>query len=215
MTREKLFWGIDEAGRGPVLGPMVVALVGITESAQVKLQQAGVSDSKSFGSSLGAHLKRMDLVGLIEQEASFVDVRVVLPAEIDFYTSQGKLNDLERRCARELILQACPQGIDSIVADGQSLFSPLCLEFPSLQAINKADAVDVSVSAASIVAKTRRDLAFMKLVESYQQEFPFFTRAGGGYMNLPTKRFMRAYKEKYGKYPQETRTSWNLSFIDI
>lgn len=209
-----VFFGLDESGRGPVLGPMVVALVGLTAASRSVLELSGVKDSKFYGSGLSAHQKRLKLCDIIYSQAAFIGVKVISTEEIDQYTSCGKLNELERLYASLLLKEAHLQQGDTVLADGENLFSPLRKEFLCLNAINRADAIDVSVSAASVIAKTVRDIAFLEIVQRYQPEFPFFTYAGSGYMNRPTGLFIKAYKEKYGDYPKEIRRSWNLRFLD-
>lgn len=205
--------GIDEAGRGPMLGPMVMAAVALDEAAALELAALGVTDSKHFGAGEKAHLRRAALVEAIIDRARFHEVVVVEIAEIDHAVRRGQLNHLERQVAAALISRAPP--CERICADGKRLFERLTRQFPSLRAEDKADARFVSVAAASLCAKVRRDALWFAICERYRPEFPDELKglAGGGYVNDATRRFLRAYVSKYRRLPEETRTSWPHEFL--
>ena len=203
--------GIDEAGRGPILGPMVMACVGLSEIASQVLLAQGIMDSKRFGAGPAAHRKRLALLPAIYQAAEFVSARVIEVAEIDQRVWLGELNRLEQEKALELIKRA--PAASAIVADGAHLFAPLQTEYPHLQAVDRGESAHVAVAAASIVAKTARDEAWLRIVAKYRPEFGSLVEAGGGYANAGTKRFLRAYCEKYHKIPPEGRRSWPWDFV--
>lgn len=205
--------GLDEAGRGPMLGPMVMAVVALAPQAAQVLAAQGVTDSKRFGAGERAHRKRAELVTQVQALALHIEVAVIDVAEIDAYVARGQLNHLERRVAMELIGRAPRCG--QVVADGKRLFDPLCRAVPGLVAEDKADGRFVSVAAASLCAKVRRDELWLAICERYRPEFPGLLAgmAGGGYVNEATRRFLRAYAEKYGRLPEETRTSWPAEFV--
>ena len=81
--------GLDEAGRGPMLGPLVMAAVALCADTAQALQARGVTDSKHFGAGEKAHEKRRALVAEIVAVASFVEVVVVDVAEIDAAVRKG------------------------------------------------------------------------------------------------------------------------------
>lgn len=205
--------GLDEAGRGPMLGPMVMAVVALSPQAADELAALGVTDSKRFGAGEAAHRKRSELVRKVESLALHIEVAVIDVAEIDAHVARGQLNHLERRVAMDLFGRAPRCGL--IVADGKRLFDPLCRVVPGLVAEDKADARFVPVAAASLCAKVRRDALWLAICDRYRPEFPALLQgmAGGGYVNDATRRFLRAYAEKYGRLPQETRTSWPAEFV--
>ena len=205
--------GLDEAGRGPMLGPMVMAVVALSAAAASELAALGVTDSKRFGAGEKAHHKRAELVRRVESLALHVEVAVIDVAEIDAHVEKGLLNHLERRVALELIGRAPRCG--RVVAGGKRLFEPLVRSVPALVAEDKADARFVSVAAASLCAKVRRDELWLAICERYRPAFPGLLEgmAGGGYVNEATRRFLRAYAEKYGRLPEETRTSWPAEFV--
>jgi ribonuclease HII len=92
------------------------------------------------------------------------------------------------------------------VCDGEPIFARLSHKWPKLVAENKADANHVCVSAASIVAKVRRDELMDEIMRKYELEFGKIT--GGGYVNEGSRKFLLAYEEKYGELPPECRKSW-------
>ena len=138
-----LVLGIDEAGRGPGIGPMVLAGVAIDEDTASLLDQAGVKDSKAFGSNASARRVRGQLALLVYRHAAWVATEICEVAEIDEYVARGALNHLERERARQLMTKA--PSCTRIVADGRALFSPLAGEFPHLEAHDRAESVHLAV----------------------------------------------------------------------
>lgn len=196
--------GIDEAGRGPALGAMVLAAVAIDARAARKLKRAGVADSKAFGAGPDAHAARSALYAVIREHAAWIAIDVCDVDVIDAYVARGGLNELERERAAAFIRAAPP--CKKIVADGRRLFGPLCAQFPSLLAVDRAEERFVAVAAASICAKVRRDELYACIVARYQHEFGAF--GGGGYVNAATRAFARAYIKRFGTLPPEARHSW-------
>src|SRR5262245_49995593 len=98
-TRGKVTLGIDEAGRGPILGPMVMAAVALDSAAARALTRAGLADSKQFGVGPDARARRAELATLVRARACFVAVEVVEAAEIDARVAHNQLNVLERERA--------------------------------------------------------------------------------------------------------------------
>ncbi|MCA9672814.1 MAG: hypothetical protein KC503_44785 [Myxococcales bacterium] len=200
--------GIDEAGRGPVLGPMVLAGVYVDDAGLAALSALGLADSKAYGSSDDARQTRGELAEQIRTIGA-VEVVVCAPAEIDRWVERGGLNQLERELARRII-RRCPAAPARIVADGERLFSPLAREYPALEAFDKAESREVVVAAASIVAKHERDSALAEILARYQEFAPI---GGGGYPNAATERFLRAYVARHRRLPQEIRLSWGWKVL--
>jgi len=200
----ELVLGVDEAGRGPALGPMVLAAVALDEKGATLLARHGVRDSKAFGSSSGAKAKRAILKKLVEKHAVWMGVEVCNVEAIDEYVRRGALNLLERERAVRLIDGAPACG--RIIADGRTLFAPLLARYPHLQAHDKAESVHTAVAAASICAKVQRDALFEEIVRRYEPEFG--PLRGGGYVNHLTHAFVAEYVRRHGLLPPEARASW-------
>ena len=115
-----LVLGLDEAGRGPILGPMVMAAVALRPARAAALTRAGVMDSKRFGAGEDAHAARRALVPRIFEAAAWLTVSVVDVAEVDRYTRRGLLNRLEQERAAGFIRAAPP--CKRVVCDGARLF---------------------------------------------------------------------------------------------
>lgn len=196
--------GIDEAGRGPALGPMVLACVVVDTASARRLARAGVADSKRFGAGPDAHQARQELAVVIRKHALFFAHEVCDVPTIDRYVAWGGLNRLEQECAARLIAKA-PKS-DRLIADGARLFAPLVSQFPNLEARNRAEAVHVAVAAASVLAKVERDDQFARIAARYAESYG--PLAGGGYVNPPTMAFVRWHLDRFGQLPLEARTSW-------
>jgi ribonuclease HII len=210
MIHDELILGVDEAGRGPIIGPLVMAAVALRPRKAAALTRAGVTDSKRF-TGAGAHEERKRLLARILLVADWVALSVIDVAEVDAHCREGGLNRLEQLHAARLIARApvCRR----IVCDGQTLFGPLRPLHPRLEARNGAELVHASVAAASIVAKVRRDELWHKIRDRYALEFgPKLTGRGGGYVNAATRKFLRAYIRRYRRLPPEARRSWPWDF---
>ena len=201
--------GIDEAGRGPVLGPLVVAGVSLTPQAGSALTRRGVQDSKAFGAGEPARDRRRELAGHISRVASRVEVEVLDPKTVDDYTDRGLLNQLEREAARRIIDRS-PR-VKRIIADGEKVFGLLRREHRHLNAHDDGESVHVAVAAASIIAKDRRDDLFDNIASRYEDEFGPIR--GGGYVNPATADFLRRFYERYRRLPDECRRSWGWSVL--
>ena len=201
--------GIDEAGRGPVLGPMVVAGVVLKPQAASALTRRGVTDSKDFGAGVKARARRSELAEHVFRLAEDVQVEVYDHAEVDRYCDQGLLNELERKAASNIIERTVP--VKRIVADGEKVFGLLRRRYAHLRALDFGEQHHVAVAAASIVAKVRRDALFGDIAARYDAEFGPIR--GGGYVNAATADFLRRYHERYQRLPDETRRSWNWKVL--
>jgi len=199
-----LVLGIDEAGRGPALGAMVLAAVALAPQASRRLSRAGVADSKSFGAGPDAHEARLEMVRIIRESATFIALEVCDVETIDAYVARGALNVLERERAERMIRLAPP--CKRIIADGRRLFAELRATFANMVAVDRGEEFHVAVAAASICAKVRRDELFACIAARYAHEFG--PVGGHGYTNAATRTFTRAYVRKYGRLPPEARQSW-------
>jgi ribonuclease HII len=210
MKYEHVTLGIDEAGRGPVLGPLVMAGVCVRTRAAASLTRAGVTDSKAYGAGDEAHEKRSALVVKIRAVAESIVVRIIDVHEIDQRVQLHELNVLEREHASVIIRSSAPA--KRIVADGARMFRALQTFFPQLEARDRGESCHVAVAAASIIAKVRRDELFHCIRRRYEPEFGPI--GGGGYENARTHTFLRAYVGRYGRLPPEARRSWSWANVD-
>ncbi|MEO6952417.1 MAG: hypothetical protein ABI321_11435 [Polyangia bacterium] len=206
-----LVLGIDEAGRGPIVGPMVMAAVALASRASAALTRAGVADSKRFAGP-DAHALRAALVPRILEHASFVALHVIDVEAIDAACKEKGLNRLEQHTAATMIDRA--PGCRRIVCDGARLFAPLAKRYPVLEAHDGGEDVHVAVAAASILAKVRRDEIFAMIWQRYAaccglDEIP----RGGGYLNDATRSFLRRIVVHLGALPPEGRHSWPWDFL--
>lgn len=200
--------GIDEAGRGPILGPMVLAAVAIDPSREAELWNLGVQDSKKFGSGWKGHNRRTQIRHSILQLCAKHAVEVVEPETVDEWVNGRGLNALEREVAGRLLEAVGATESDSIVADGVGLFGPMRASWPSLRAEDKADARHVAVAAASVLAKWERDHRMGLIVAKYEKQ-GFDPIRGGGYVNAGSIAFLEAYEARNGELPPEMRKSWH------
>lgn len=188
--------GLDEAGRGPVIGPMVVAIAYCHEEFFSKLQKMGVKDSK-----LLSDKERQDLFDkvtkLVKYEYLVVDIK-----EIDIAVLENKLNSLEMNKFLELINKHKPIKaiVDCPVKNTEKFQNEMQTKTKTLiQAENKADLNHVIVAAASIIAKEVREREIKKLKIRYGIDF------GSGYPSDPyTKEFIKNNWDKYDIF----RKSW-------
>lgn len=198
----KSILGIDEAGRGPVIGPLVIAGVLINEQDEKKLKDLGVKDSK-----LLTPKKREELFNKIKKIAKDYEILIIEPKEIDeaVESQELNLNKLEaiksamiiNKFNPDLSILDCPTVSTKKYEDVIRFY--LKNKELKLKAENKADVNYPVVSAASILAKVTRDREIEKLKEKYGD-------IGPGYpSNEITKKFI---KENWKKHPEIFRKSW-------
>jgi ribonuclease HII len=169
--------GVDEAGRGPLAGPVVAAAVILDDLHPV----AGLRDSKVL-----TPKRRDQLFDLIMARALCVSVAEASPAEIDRYNIlQATLLAMQRAVERLRLPPA------QVLVDGNRLPT---LRVPAL-AIVKGDAKVAAISAASIVAKVHRDRLCAHLHERYP-DYGF-----DGHKGYPTAAHLDAL-ERHGPCPE-------------
>jgi len=205
----KVTLGIDEAGRGPAIGPLVMGAVALDSKAAAALSRAGLRDSKSYGAGEDAHEIRCELAIKIREVATFHKTIVVEHHEVDERVARKELNVLERELATTMI-EAAPS-VDRIIADGKRMFQPLALRFANFESFDNGEAAHAAVAAASVLAKVLRDQCFHAIRARYEPEFGEIS--GGGYANAGTRKFIRAFAERYGRLPDETRRTWPHPYV--
>ena len=145
--------GVDEAGRGCCAGPVCAAAVIFTDKSRIP---AGVNDSKQL-----THKQRMELrEAILAEPSALTAVAMVDQDEID-RTDILRATWLAMRRA----VLALPRPADFVLVDGNPVQG---LPVPS-ENIVKGDAKSASIAAASILAKTSRDLFMMEAAKQYPQ----------------------------------------------
>jgi len=195
--------GLDEAGRGPLLGPMFLAAVRFPSPRS--LSGLPLMDSKAYGSGPRARAMRRHLAERIMSLAEFRLVEISAARIDEYVLRRGGLNLLEQTAAAALLSSLAPA--QAVAADGETLFGPLKDRFPLLYAANKADALFPAVSAASILAKNARDLWFEAFAALMTERFGLVI-SGGGYVNAGTDAFIEAFQRLTGHLPPHLRRSW-------
>ena len=145
--------GVDEAGRGCCAGPVCAAAVIFTDRSRIP---AGVNDSKQL-----THKQRMELrEAILAEPSALASVAMVDQDEID-RTDILRATWLAMRRA----VLGLPRPADFVLVDGNPVQG---LPVPS-ENIVKGDAKSASIAAASILAKTSRDLFMMEAAKQYPQ----------------------------------------------
>ena len=193
--------GIDEAGRGSVLGPMVIAGVIIPEKMEKVLERMGVKDSKRLTPNRRTILSRK-LKKMFEYE-----IVVISALEIDKMRADGiNLNDIEKNAMRDLIIKLNPEKaiVDAVDVKAERFQKNLCESTGvNVVAEHKADDKYIEVSAASIIAKAERDAQVAEINKEYIKTGGI----GSGYPSDPTtKKFLNNYT--YDEMPEFVRKSW-------
>lgn len=193
--------GVDEAGRGSVMGPLVVGVVYVEDDTV--LREIGVKDSKKLTSKA-----REKMYDQIASSADHWCVITVSSEEIDEQRKRISLNDIEMNMFAEgvtkwpssTIYVDCP---DVNEASFGNRLSAAVGGSSKIVAKHKADDTYPVVSAASIMAKVTRDRA----IDALHEEFG--TNVGSGYpSDHYTMDFIADWVKKNGKAPPHVRTSW-------
>ena len=198
--------GIDEAGRGPVIGPLVVCGVEIDKNDLSALEENGIKDSKEL-----SHAQIMDLYEIIKDVALNINVKVLHAEKITRMMFHKNLNEIEYGLFSEIISESKANHvyIDSFFSNKDRLLTMLKNKYPSKKFVvePKADSKYYVVSAASIVAKYHREKIMGEIKEKYKDEFGDI---GSGYpSDTRTVNFLSQYYKKYGKFPDEARMLWS------
>lgn len=166
--------GVDEVGRGPLIGPVVTACVVLPKNFKLE----GLTDSKQL-----SEKKRNEFYKYIKENALACEVGIIGPETID------EVNIYE--ATKLAMLQAINKvkqklNLEHVLIDAM----PLELDIPSTSII-KGDAKSISIAAASVIAKVTRDEMMYELDKKYP-EYGFKSHKG-----YPTKKHIEAIN-KYG-----------------
>uniref|UniRef100_A0A3B3CAC5 Ribonuclease n=1 Tax=Oryzias melastigma TaxID=30732 RepID=A0A3B3CAC5_ORYME len=206
--------GVDEAGRGPVLGPMVYGICFCPVSKKQELKDLKVADSKTLSEE-----ERENLFQNLDEAKSYVGwaLHVLAPNTISTSMLQRmkyNLNALSHDTAISLIQYALDSGIFvDTVGPAEKYEEKLSQRFPGIEVTvrPKADSLFPVVSAASICAKVARDRVVKgwKFAEDLGDVDADY---GSGYPNDPkTKAWLLKYLDPVFGYPQFVRFSWSTT----
>ncbi|ARM75136.1 ribonuclease HII [Acidianus manzaensis] len=189
--------GIDEAGRGCIIGPMIIAGVIIDENQEKILKTAGVKDSKQL-----TRKEREKLFDIILNFSQLIIINKAMPYEID----SENLNKVTYKKVIQIIMASITFSPNIITVDRVGKEQEVIDLINKLKAkpnvVYKADELFVESSAASIIAKVIRD----KIIDSLKSEYGDF---GSGYPSDPkTKNWIKQIYESGNPPPKIIRRTW-------
>ncbi|XP_026748985.2 ribonuclease H2 subunit A [Galleria mellonella] len=219
---EPCMLGVDEAGRGPVLGPMVYGVAYCPINTKKILENLGCADSKAL-----TEEKRDDiLTQIFTDDAALNNVgwasEIISPNYISnsmYRRAKHSLNEVSMNSAIDLIKKVHSSGVNitevyvDTVGPPEKYQAKLSEIFPEFKitVAKKADSIYPIVSAASIVAKVTRDHA-LKVWKFHEDLEMDHTQFGSGYPGDPlTKKFIREQIDKVFGYPLLVRFSWSTA----
>ena len=192
--------GVDDAGRGSMLGPLVIAGISLDKKNIRKLSALGVKDSKKLSPK-----KREDLYKKIISLVDSHYIAKISPKSIDNSVEKHELNKLEAKYMAKVVTKLDPDTsfVDSCDVNpkrfGQEI-SKLSNN-KKIRSYHHADSRFIVVSAASILAKVTRDKAIANLRKDYD--------LGSGYpSDTKTVDFVKKYYKKQKTLPKFVRKSW-------
>lgn len=190
--------GIDEAGRGPVIGPMVIAGCVTTPELDIELAAVGVKDSKMITP------KKRELLFEIIKKKVVHHIVVLTPEDIDNREKSGlNLNQLEAVTGIKIMAEIqkksdCRSVIFDSPSNNPAAFTQYIHSFLKeswhIRSEIKADRNHICVSAASILAKVTRDRIIDELQSTLQKKLGAPVQIGSGYPSDPiTVAFLQKY----------------------
>jgi ribonuclease HII len=192
--------GIDDAGRGPMLGPLVIAGISLDKKKLRKLTLLGVKDSKKLSPKL-----RESLYKKIIEIVDDYYVAKISPKSIDASVKKHCLNGLEAKYMAKVVSKLNPDisYVDSCDVNPKRFGKEISRlsDNHKIKSYHRADSRFVIVSAASILAKVTRDRAIARLRKEHD--------LGSGYpSDSVTVKFVTKYYKKNHEMPSFVRKSW-------
>ena len=198
--------GIDEAGKGPVLGPMCVAGLLMDENKLDRFVKLGVKDSKKL-----TPKKRESLSVEIRKLADKIFILEVSPGQIDGLRKVITMNEIMVACYVKVLEELRPERAFVDAADviaerfGENIKKKYSCDL-NITSEHNADEKYPIVSAASILAKVRRDELVRNIGKNVGIEI------GSGYPADPkTIKFLEDWVREHGTLPDFARSSWETS----
>jgi len=203
MAKNNLVLGIDEAGKGPVIGPLVICGYMIKEADIKKLAKLGVKDSKLLSPKRREHMEKK------LKEISHDFIVLSIPArEIDRLREVKNLNKIEMEHIQKIVNLLTP---DKVIIDAfETNTKKFCEKIkqgitcnPKIIAENFADSKYHVVGAASILAKVQRDREIKKISDYIGEDI------GSGYpSDERTIKFLKSWMNNKGNSLEFVRHSW-------
>jgi len=192
--------GIDDAGRGPMLGPLVIAGISIEKKNIKKLSALGVKDSKKLTPKTREHLYKK-IIKIVDNYY----IAKIPPRSIDASVKKHCLNGLEAKYMAKVVSKLNPDVsyVDSCDVNPTRFGKEISnlSDNHKIKSYHRADSRFVVVSAASILAKVTRDRAIMKLRKDHN--------LGSGYpSDSVTVKFVTKFYKKNHQMPSFVRKSW-------
>jgi ribonuclease HII len=205
-----LIAGVDEAGRGPAIGPMVLAVAVIDSEGEHSLLELGARDSKVIPVE-----ERERLYPILQSTLSAYQTVHINPEELDTLMDHISLNEIEAMKIGSMLNQLSQKPkvvfVDSPdpTADNfaRRIYNYLSYK-PKIIAEHKADVNYPIVSAASIIAKVQRD----SVIKELQAAFSVFGDIGSGYSHDErTITFLQKYLKLHNALPSCARKKWETN----
>ena len=200
MTKFVQICGVDDAGRGSMIGPLVIAGISLDKKKLRKLSSLGVKDSKKLTPKSREDLYKK-IIGLVDS----YHVAKISPKSIDNSVKKHCLNQLEAKYMAKVISKLDPDTsfVDSCDVNpkrfGKEISKLSCDK--KIKSYHHADSRFVVVSAASIIAKVSRDKAIARLRKTND--------LGSGYpSDQKTIEFVKQYYQTHKIMPKFVRKSW-------
>lgn len=196
-----MFCGVDEAGRGPVMGPLVVGAVYVEDDTE--LRELGVKDSKKL-----TPKRREALFDSIISVADGYSIVTLSAEDIDSKRAKMSLNMVEMEMFAEAVsrMPVSRVYVDCPDPNEDKFGNMLSVRIGNtpVTARHKADDTYPVVSAASILAKVTRDRMIVDIAEEFGENI------GSGYPSDPvTIAFIEKWLKEKGCTPKHTRNSWD------
>lgn len=198
--------GIDEAGKGAVLGSMCVAGVLLHEKKLDILNRLGIKDSKKL-----TPKQRRNLADEIKRLAAKHHILVVSAFQIDELRKVMNMNEIMVICYVKVLEQLKPDHVfvDAADVDSERFAENIRKRYKAnivIKSEHDADEKYSIVGAASILAKVHRDM----LIKEIEKQVGI--KIGSGYpSDLKTIRFLEEWIHEHGKLPDFARSSWKTS----
>jgi ribonuclease HII len=192
--------GIDDAGRGSILGPLVIAGITLNKKNLRKLSSLGVKDSKKLSPQLRESLYK-EIIAIADDYY----IAKIPPRLIDASVKKHCLNGLEAKYMAKVVSKLNPDTsyVDSCDVNPKRFGKEISQLSGNhkIKSYHHADSRFVIVSAASILAKVTRDKAIAKLRKDHN--------LGSGYpSDSVTVKFVTKFYKKNHKMPNFVRKSW-------